>query len=676
MTTGFCRQLFSIMVALGIEYFAMDCISAQENSGESISVVESTSSADVEESSVVSESSDIVAEDGCLSAEMPDTTWRDMFDGIYRLLSGEQKQKDMSVDAALIRSLGFDENLKAGFDVFKQVKSFSTDNVLNHLLDEYWHYLQVFDVSSGYTGEDMFSSLDDDTELSSNEKTSIVQTIYPLFIYHSANINDVVALRKYRAIYRSYERIWPNRRMNIVCQHDEKAIKFDVFSLIPGAALTGEMIEPQINLCAGDRAGVQECLNPEDSVICYSLIERSHTNHSEKRIELLLSEVLFALQSKDNDLITDVLDELSGNLEGLYGRYHINASWNRHYDHAPLSKWLCEFQVITLMLLEQHRFAELSRFERVVQKIYPGATFYRRLNMESICAREMSKAFSDEYERLNTDYGSLYSWVRRQYSEKHIKKLEKSFASWTKKGSAAVLLSRRLIVAWTLWSDGKYEQAGAYAGDVSAQKSRIVHPQLHSFEMMLKAIRKEEIPQELLETYIRVVYLKNPSLVYETLSEAGRWFSKGDRQFIVDNMIRYSPGVASSAAARFFLEYESELRSQIEPGQLAQIDAWLETEFRGIESENTANRRRIQWLKDLNDTGDYQGIKKLSQLSLSDSESLEWQTYWQSVLCNAEAVLTDGDVCQNEDIAIVKGCELNTVETPTAWITRAASCIQ
>lgn len=377
----------------------------------------------------------------------------------------------------------------------------------------------------------------------------------------------------------------------------------------------------------------------EEAVSCGVTVRETASFADASLVEDALEASLQSLRAKDSDAVSEDLLRLTRSFEGLLGRYGMPSVLNRYWEGAPLARWQSELDVIRLMLVEQTRFATADRVERVAQRIWPGASFYARLYRFGETRKSLDGAFGVEAARLWEANGASYRWVADHMDPKKIKKLDKAFAAWTKTKSAKkdAMLPRRLLGAWAMWSLGDYARAASYAGNVAEGKSRLVHPQLHSFDVMLKAVRGEEISEEALGTYIRVISLKVPSLAYETLSASGRWFKPSMRMRIASLMREQDPAQSPSAAAEFYSVYASELRKSWDRAHSLRVDAWLEMVQRPTESALRANRRRLVYLADLVDAGDVAGVSLLARRALRERESMlpQWAAFWAHVQAQA-----------------------------------------
>ncbi|MBQ9394265.1 MAG: hypothetical protein IJU23_01960 [Proteobacteria bacterium] len=588
-----------------------------------------------------------------------ESTDRDCLMQFSTAFNGDLTESEQS----LVSALGLDGNSFSDI-ALSRVRSFSQDKNLDYLLSLYQAYRAARNASGMLDESELLTLLDEENDLDARDRVAVMQTILPLLIDYAVSERDPITIRKYSAQSGSYERLWPGQRFHIVCQHDESAIEFGLNHSGDLLNITG--LKPLLPLCRND-VMPETPSTEQNAVICYAIRGIESPEFTAESMDRVLSRTLSALISKDNQLCAIEVRHLIDAVSRL--KEWQKSDGNDSENSALNEQWLCQLHVIGLLLLEQHRFAELMRLERGIQAAFKDGGFVNRLSLK--CSNTLKQPFSDTYSRLETDYSNAYAWVKKQFQPKNIKNLDKNFKAWTKKGTANVKLTRRLIVMWALWSEGKYQKAAELAGNVTEGKSRLVHPQLHSLDVILKAASGEEISQEALETYIRVINLKSPWLVYQALSEAGRLFSKSQRKLAVSIMRLYNPADASADAALFYREYEKEIRENMSVQHLSRIDAWLETELRITESPDEANRRRVQWLKDLIAAENWQEIAGLSNLSLDDSPE-EWHNFWANVECHAQ---TSCD-CSSLSADTPFKCTLpENVESREAWFKQVASCL-
>lgn len=461
--------------------------------------------------------------------------------------------------------------------------------------------------------------------LTPRAKLVMYMTLLPELIEHARLSNAPIPHKKLTESMHSLGRLLQNSRYVITCRENASphhlAITFDPALLMPG---TSGAYQLHTHHVSHDRF-------PATQITCHIAETQAPAIPINAQMQQAIDQALAALLSKDNDVTTTAMHRLNRTLRALGHTYKLNATWNKHWHHAPTEKWLCQLQTITLHALDQHRFAEMAELDRGIQKAFSGSTFYQRLIQLESC---QTLLFDDDLKALilmTEEYRNAYDWVIQNYAPKMQKKFSKNFSKWTRKVKRDVALSRRLLAAWTSWSNGDYLKAANYAGpDITHKKSRVVHPQLHSFDLVLKAIRKDEITREFLETYINVIMLKNPTIVYQTLTEAYPWLDEPKRQEIVEIIRPYSPAQASPAAASFYLTYAQEFRPFLEPKQRAAMGSWLESELHFGESAAQTQARRQQWLKDIQEAHDSTGFQTLMQTVQKDWDNLtpQAQAFW------------------------------------------------
>ena len=563
-------------------------------------------------------------------------------------------------EQSLFSTLGLDDITISNVN---QIRSFSQDKTLDYLLSVYQAYQSARNSSGMLDESELLTLLDEENELDARDRVTVVQTILPLLVDYAVSEGEASTIRRFSSQLRTYERLWPGQRFHIVCQQDETAIAFGLKLKERDNHWNVMGLKPLIEVCR-DEVKPDAPSTEQTPVICYAVRGIESNSLTPESWENVLSRTLAALLSKDNQLVAMEMRHLLEAVGSLKDLPNADSS------DVLNEQWLSRLHVISLLLLEQHRFIELMRLERGIQDVFKDGKFVNRLSLK--CQDHLNHPqFSETYTRLETDYGNAYAWVKKQFAPKNIKKLDKNFKAWTKKGTANVKLLRRLIVMWALWSEGKYAQAAEVAGNVTEGKSRLVHPQLHSLDVILKAASGEEISQQALETYVRVIYLKSPWLTYQALSEAGHLFSKSQRKLAVSIMRQYNPADASTEAALFYREYEKEIREDMNVQHLSRIDAWLETELRAIENQADANQRRIRWLRDLIAEENWQEISGLSDLSIQDTPE-EWRDFWKHVECHAQSSCDCSSISANMPFDCVLS---ENAESREAWFKQTASCL-
>lgn len=466
-----------------------------------------------------------------------------------------------------------------------------------------------------------------DIDVDQRARLGLYSELLPDLIRVASEAGDDVRARKFRMQRDTMAYHWGKLSAGVKCGWEGSDVSF-VFSL------------NDIGRSGTFEAGVERGgTDIGASVSCGLSVQEGAAFADASAVQDALGDSLRSLRAKDADASSEDLLRLTRALEGLYGRYGKPGPLNADWEGAPLETWLAELDVIRLMLVEQTRFATNARVERVVQKIWPDAGFYYRLCRFDASRRVLKGAFGAEAERLWSANGSAYRWVADHMEPKKLKKLDKAFAAWTKTKSKKkdVMLPRKLLGAWAMWSLGDYARAASYAGNVAEGKSRLVHPQLHSFDVMLRAIRGEDISEEALGTYIRVISLKVPSLAFETLAEAGAWMRPAMRSRVVEQMRVQNPSLAPDAAVEFYRQYEAELRQSWDSAHCMRVDAWLERMLRPTESALSANRRRLSYLGELVGAGDIGGVSSLAMRVLRERRLMlpQWVAFWENVQAQA-----------------------------------------
>lgn len=484
---------------------------------------------------------------------------------------------------------------------------------------------KVAEASRVVSGDSLFWDFTDalfDIEVDQRVRLAIYSGILPDLVRAAQDGGDDIRARKFRMQRDTIAYHWGNLEPGVMCAWDGADVAF-VFSLADiGSKGTFEAhVVPRGAEFSGE------------GISCRVTVREMAAMTTVADVEDALDGSLRALQAKDADAVAEDVLRLTRSLEGFVGRYGQPSVLNDDWEGAPLERWLSELDVIRLMLVAQTRFATNDRLERVVRKIWPEATFYQRVCRFDASRKVLKGAFAAAAGQLWDANGASYRWIADHMDPKKIKKLDKSFAAWTKAKKKDATLSKRLLGAWTMWSLGDYARAASYAGDVAEGKSRLVHPQLHSFDIMLRAVRGEDISEEALGTYIRVISLKVPSLAYETLSAAGRWFKPSMRNRIVGLMRAQEPSLAPAAAVEFYREYAPELRRSWDSAHCMRIDAWLEQMLRPTENALMANRRRLEYLDALVGAGDVPGVAALSVRALRERQTMlpQWASFWENI---------------------------------------------
>ena len=374
-------------------------------------------------------------------------------------------------------------------------------------------------------------------------------------------------------------------------------------------------------------AQAQKC-TPRPDTAQNSIICRSTTipYRSKTDFGLIESQLAMALRTKDNAAISRGLIELSQALESLANRF----------EHLPDDAF-CTVFGIYLVALSQDRFAELHSVEQQLKRIYRD-NFVDRLIKYKSCTADSNPTIAAQAQSLWENDGELYTWITTHFRGKARQKLDKTFKQWTKPRKLAITQPRRMIAAWTAWTLGDYERAYRFSEGMTNKKPRIVHPQIHAFDTMLKLSNSIPIDRESLESYIRTTMLKTPSLPYQSFTAVAGIVGESDKKLIAQAMQSYSPAIAPTAAAQFFVAYSDAFEANLTPKQIVEIGTWIDTELSASESPCTTTKRRLAWVAQAAQIGDFATIAKRSQyFSASPTALPATSQLWQQIACIAQS---------------------------------------
>ena len=374
-------------------------------------------------------------------------------------------------------------------------------------------------------------------------------------------------------------------------------------------------------------AQAQKC-TPRPDTAQNAIICRSTTipYRSKTDFGLIESQLAMALRTKDNAAISRGLIELSQALESLANRF----------EHLPDDAF-CTVFGIYLVALSQDRFAELHSVEQQLKQIYRD-NFVDRLIKYKSCTADSNPTIAAQAQSLWENDGELYTWITTHFRGKARQKLDKTFRQWTKPRKLAITQPRRMIAAWTAWTLGDYERAYRFSEGMTNKKPRIVHPQIHAFDTMLKLSNSIPIDRESLESYIRTTMLKTPSLPYQSFTAVAGIVGESDKKLIAQAMQSYSPAIAPTAAAQFFVAYSDAFEANLTPKQIVEIGTWIDTELSASESPCTTTKRRLAWVAQAAQIGDFATIAKRSQyFSASPTALPATSQLWQQIACIAQS---------------------------------------
>ncbi len=524
--------------------------------------------------------------------------------------------------------------------------------------------------------------------ISAHDKTLVWASILPVLISQASMSGAFTTVKKLNAAYRSLGLHWPNARFDVMCDVSDRIsdvhLQFSPDVLLSGGkvAVSGEAH------CLGrtpdepDNTAETECAKP----VCFAV--QVGYPLPMMPLDAVLAQTLWGLEEKDNDEITAGMGQIVDDLKVMSQTEELSSKWADRWLDPTLELQMTRLMTIELVALEQHRFMELSRLERMIGQIFKGAVFYKRLELYLHHKEDADKAFAQVYSRLMQDHRSEYEWIVKNFTPKKRKNLDKAFQNWTRKIGKTVIVYRRLLAGLTAWSEGRYEKAAFYIGDVIEKRTIVAHPQLYSLGLLLRAVSGEGLSQETLAYFTRVMLLKVPALMYQTLTEAARFLSKSNRREVVTAVRQYAPSLVPREVARFYLAYENEFRSGLTAQQIAGFDAWLDTIISGTESIAEREQRLMQWYGDLLLLEDWPGVADLSQRITSDvSINQQWRDIFAIAKNHALALAAQNpDLLQQESEIVVpsdvasclaaKTDKLSGLERSRTWLAALQKCLK
>ncbi len=574
----------------------------------------------------------------CIEADLSDATQNAEWMTLIGLAPTEEENTFVSTDST-----------------HKTIHALSNDPKLDQLLTLYEQYLEHSFVAEPSILNDAMDALFSHPDLNQKEKIAVFLTMSPYLIEHARSSGDMVTCRKLQQNAQSMQRLWP-KQLNIVCADDSREIRFSLSHLVRGHISQANMIK------------ALPCMPNQSSkpLSCQSYV--TDLSNWGASLDHLLEDALWALNQKDNEFTIQAMANLGRELKRLNASNAQTVQDGNAADDENIQKMLCQSQVIEILALEQTRFAELAAFEADLQKM-TGTSFYDRLKSQKSC--QLSGNFASTFARLKTDHASTIKWLTDNFDPKKRKKLDKALTAWTKKGTKYVRSQRRLWASWTAWSLGEYNLAAKAAGDVMDGKSRLVHPQLYSYDLMLKAIKREFPALENLQTYARLMNLKSPALVYQTLTQCARWLSSSEKKDVVEAVRPYSPSQASYEAAEFFMAYSDELRTNMNAAHRVAVDSWLETEVASTESTEAKQQRRLIWLNDAVEAQTWDDALQVSETSIASASTQKDEVFWCLSANNALQALGRDTAYHCESCPDLTAC---ATETGKSWFKDAVQC--
>ena len=572
-------------------------------------------------------------------------------------------------------------------DAASRIQSLGQDEVIVQLLNLY----QALSRRSAGSFEehdetfDVFFDIPNDT-ISAHDKTIIWATVLPMLIAHANQSGDYLTAKKLNAAYRTLKLHWSNTRFDIICtQTDDISfanMQFPLTALTSGGPV--------------DIHGGARCLqnnqsniitdNPQTELSCTVIEAVSPVQQT--ALDEILVKTLWGLNQKDTEDIAVGMGEIQDNLKVWSQNEDLASKWDENWLDPQISAMMCRMMTIELKALELHRFVEISRLEHQIGQIFKGATFYKRLKLYLNCSTDPDADFAQAYAQQIQSYRSEFDWIIKHFSPKNRKKFDKAFQTWTRKISKAVEIHRRLLAGLVAWSEGNYAKATLYIGDITDKRSIISHPQLYSLNLLLQKKKKKTLSQETLAYYSRVMLLKMPALMYQTLTEAGRFLNKESRREVVAAVRQYTPSLVPHEIAKFYLAYENEFKSSMTPEQCISFDVWQDTMVSATESKAERDARLMRWYNDLLKSENWSGIVDLSSRITSDTAiDQQWRDIFTIASLQAQALAAQNPEIskQNDTTSLqpdtasclsAKTSKLSGLEFSKAWLKRLPGCLK
>lgn len=503
------------------------------------------------------------------------------------------------------------------------------------------------------------------SSLPSREKIAVYASLLDELIEYAQNSDAWTTQRNLYETKQSLIQKNGSIQTSISCEFEESTHRQT--AVFPYALLRGEnnAIRWETHLQCPD---LQEGISPapttgvpqQPSAICKSFPEFYTENFqlSEK-----MANLLRALRAKDNTAISEGILSLAQSLDRL----------SNHLQPIPKEAF-CPIQTAYLMALSQDRFAELAFLEPRLKRIWHD-TFPERLQRFPQCIHAENPETATLAARLLEENGDNYAWVTQNFLGKNKKNIDKSFKKWTKSRKTSITAPRRLLASWTSWTTNEYARANAFGGDFTKNKSRIAHPQLHSYALMLRIANGDLLDENTFPTYVQTIMLKTASLPYQTLTVVAPFLSKDQKQFVTTTFRDYSPANSPTAAAYFFIAYSPEILEPLSGKRRVALYDWLERELHSTLSPRQLAHFRLKAISVMAQNDALSQIASRAKRYLSETPLRpDIQNLWNRILCHAE---TDDASCTpiHEPQTQFDACMMPYLTDTRDFLVHAADCM-
>ena len=482
--------------------------------------------------------------------------------------------------------------------------------------------------------EDDIEALFEDTTLTSSERIHVYAALIPLLKKYAIQSNDQVRLKKLQAAEATFEAHGISMQQRLECMYvvDEAKTLWIRFPLSEWA-FKKEFVPETGTMLTPSQTEVSLFCRVDDGITFAGSQPTAQELH--QAIDVLHQ----AVASRDQDAIdmagNGLLMALGQAREEFGWAVALNPSW-RDEDLKALE---CKIHTVMIQLLAQDRLVLASRLDAAMQTLFPQTRFYDRLRQTASCFSKLKGSYRTLLRSEYDAYASAYEWVLTHFEPKKRPKIEKAFASWTKRAKPMVGKVRRAVASFTALSLGDRALAGKFSKDVTKGLARATNPQVYGYDLAMKYVRGEVLDDNALTAQLDALYQKSAAHMFDTLTFARQFMEKEKRQQAVSVATAFQAAPAPKAAAIFSATYMEELSSSLSHETFIRFSIWTIDHaryvWRGVEREKFARQIATRCLEN----GDVACVRHVSDRFLADplttdSERMYWEKQKKQVFSN------------------------------------------
>ncbi len=407
--------------------------------------------------------------------------------------------------------------------------------------------------------------------ISSRERLAYYKALIPLLERHAMESGDSVWFKKMQAIHQSLDQHVHDRTL-IRCTYVEDTdqrmqVAFDVTDWASGKAFVPFYSVPEEKVMHHDALNLGcEVTFVQSSDVC---------SFSSSTLKSALDDMHFALRARDQDAVEGSGDALLMAIQQTREELGWAAGFNPNWSHQDLSDISCRLQVVTLQLLSQDRVVMAARLDRAFKQLIPGYNFYTQLVSTEKCSSKLRGTYKEAIAQAYEEHSDVYHWILQNFSADKRKKLDKSFASWTKKVKPAPARFRRLAASFTALSLGEIERAGRFADGIELKLNRFNNPQIFGYEFGMLYARGNAPGEAELMSRLNDLAQKSVSHMYSSLCFAYDFMSASEKTLAFKSASNFSLTLSPRSAAIFSAKYWSTLVRSLNQAKTLRTGIWV-----------------------------------------------------------------------------------------------------